>query len=575
MKKAKIIFLGSGILVAGVGIMALVLAPREKIELSIEGTNIVWVDKTKTKEVNSKYYIFNGDFLVDKVEETQYALTDENLIDEVGPEKVKKVSIKYSDTQIYFTWEETVDGGTDNSIWINLYNNKDRQIAYSNAVNVNFKSGVYKYVVKFNGEEYDIWNKEFKVNMTDLDDGITVAKLYAIDNRGNVGEVADIPLYNYKVILSKENNLLKFRIDDNTQTYSYKAYIDDEDKGLIKDESELNDKLKDKNPPDSIKELDIKVNDRKANISWEDTMENGTSYKVKVEAFGETYYNSTLSDELEIEKKGTVKGYYYKINKESQYNITDKDDFTEKTDIDFTGEYGKYYIHIAAIDDSGNMSKTKTFNLEFKKPVVENNTNSDSTSNEAKPDDSKKPTTKPDNSSDELEEKINLINSLMKIVGNVSKENQNKAIDKISKIPIDILNSIKGYGINIYLINGEAEEIYENLTGEEILDITGVFIWGGEENAVICESAYMDSTLLHEMGHASDFALGKGDYISNSNKFTDIYEAEKDKLFKENEYVRDSINEYFAETFLMYYTKNYILRIEAPKTYAYLKALLE
>ena len=572
MKKAGIIALGGGILAAGIGASLVLFMPKENIELSIEGNKITWVDKSRTDLIGSKYHIYNDEFLVNKVTDQSYFLTKEKLIDEVGPEKVQKVSINYNNDSIYFTWEDVTDLGTDNSIWVSLYNKKDRQIGYSNTINMNFASGVYKYIVELKGVEYEVWDRSFSIDMSQLNNGITIAKLYAVDNRGNIGDPVNIPLYNYKVILSKEADNLRFHIDDSTQKYMYKAIINGVDIGYIENDYELNSLLEDKVAPSEVNEVDIKTGDRYANITWEDVEDNGGKYTVRIDAYGLSYYNSSSSDEMEIDKNTGLKGYHYAINNSSKYDVTDKDTFINKSDVDFVGEYGKHYFHIASIDNSGNISKTKTFKFELKDASIKDEV-------EEKPDYNDKPNIPSDESGsgnlDINTKKKELIESLLKTVGQVQDSSVKKAVRILENVPESILNEFKREDIKIYLTSGEAEDTYVSLTGTSTESITGAFIWGGSKTAIICETAYIDSTLLHEVGHATDYVLGGGGFISDGDSFSDIYNEEKDLLFADNSYIRESKNEYFAETFSMYYNQNYQLRTKAPKTYNYIKNKLK
>lgn len=593
MRKAGIIALGGGILAAGVGVGLFMFVPKEKIELTNEGNKITWVDKSKSDVLGGKYYIYNDEFLVNKVTEQSYFVNREKLIDELGPDKVKKVNINYEDKSIHFTWEDTEDLGTDNSIWVSLYNEKDRQIAYSNAIKMNFASGVYKYVVEFNGEEFDVYDNSFTVDKEELQDGITYAKLYAIDQRGNKGAIASIPLYNYSVILSKENDNLRYHIDDVTQGYTYKAFIDDKDKGFVTSNEELNELLVDTLSPEQVELVDFNIVNKKANITWKDVEDRGVKYKVRIDAYGLSYYNKASSDDMTIEKNIGVKGYLYKINKNSTYKVTDKDKLTERGDIDFEGDYGTYYLHIASIDNEDNISKTKTFKFDIKdpfekveeeKPSVDDSTNDNKPSNPNNPnkpsdtDNSGGSTIKPgdgDNNEGNQSNKSELIKSMITTKGTVNTSSHKKAISILEKLPLDFINKMKSEGVSIYLTSGEAEDIYKSLTGTSISNITGAFVYGNGKPSIITEVAYMDSTLLHEAGHGIDYILGNGNFVSANSDFVSIYEEEKDKLFNNDEYSKSNSKEYFSEAFVMYYNKSYTLRVDAPKTYKYFKDILK
>lgn len=582
MKKASMFALGGGIVAIGFGLSILFFVPKEKIELYIEDNHITWKDESGKNTLGSKYYIYNDDFLVNKVTEQSYFLTKEKLIDEEGPEKVNKVNINYTEKTIYFTWEDVKDLGTNNNIWVSLYNENEKQISYSNSVNMNYSSGVYKYILELNGEEYEIYDTEFTVERERLNSGITMAKLYAIDNRGNKGVVSNIPLYNYNIILSKEDNLLRYHIDDSTQEYKYKAYINGEEKGFISSAEDLNSLIIDKSAPSLVTNTNFDIKDKKVNITWKDVVDTGTDYLVRLESYGLTYYNTAYSDDIKINKTSETKGYFYAINKTDDYIVTDEDDFTNRTDIDFEGDYGRYYIHLAAVDNEGNLSKTSTFNFELKDLSINNiisegdnviNDNLNGTvSDSGQVNDNVSDSGNSSVDIDSEKTSIDIINNILIAKGSVSVSSYNKSIDILKGVSLDLLKRFDSMGIKIYITSGEAEDLYVSLMGESIDEsISGIFVWNISKPFIIVETSYLDSTLLHEVGHAIDYILGKGNFVSEDKEFLSVYEEEKDIFFSSNDYVKNSSKEYFAESYVLFCNSPYNLKTEAPKTYEYFK----
>lgn len=582
MKKASMFALGGGIVAIGFGLSILFFVPKEKIELYIEDNHITWKDESGKNTLGSKYYIYNDDFLVNKVTEQSYFLTKEKLIDEEGPEKVNKVNINYTEKTIYFTWEDVKDLGTNNNIWVSLYNENEKQISYSNSVNMNYSSGVYKYILELNGEEYEIYDTEFTVERERLNSGITMAKLYAIDNRGNKGVVSNIPLYNYNIILSKEDNLLRYHIDDSTQEYKYKAYINGEEKGFISSAEDLNSLIIDKSAPSLVTNTNFDIKNKKVNITWKDVVDTGTDYLVRLESYGLTYYNTAYSDDIKINKTSETKGYFYAINKTDDYIVTDEDDFTNRTDIDFEGDYGRYYIHLAAVDNEGNLSKTSTFNFELKDLSINNiisegdnviNDNLNGTvSDSGQVNDNVSDSGNSSVDIDSEKTSIDIINNILIAKGSVSVSSYNKSIDILKGVSLDLLKRFDSMGIKIYITSGEAEDLYVSLMGESIDEsISGIFVWNISKPFIIVETSYLDSTLLHEVGHAIDYILGKGNFVSEDKEFLSVYEEEKDIFFSSNDYVKNSSKEYFAESYVLFCNSPYNLKTEAPKTYEYFK----
>lgn len=575
MKRASMVALGCGTLFVGLGISVLVMLPVENIELYVNNNNITWTDKSRKNNLGDKYYIYNDEFLVNKVTENNYLLTKEKLIDEIGPDKIKKVEIDYTGNKIHLKWDEVQDLGTDNNIWVGLYSENERQVGYSNVVNINYASGVDNYVMEIGDKSFQLSDAEFVLDRGYLASGVTMAKVYAVDNRGNKGSVTTIPLYNYNIILSKEENTINFHIDDSTQNYKYKVYINGSDKGYVSNSDELNSILIDNESPNSITKLDIKTTNNKLNATWQEVVDNGSDYLVSVEAYGLKYYNTAYSDNISLSKKSEIKGYYYCINKKESYTITDKDTFITQSNVDYKGNYGDYYFHIAAVDSVGNISQTKTEKFSLINPYVdsiENGTSGDKIdSNDSNDKDNSSNNNTVTDSFNESEY-LSIINKTLFLKGNISTYTYNKAIDLLKKVDLTDLKKLKENNIKIYLTDGSAEDLYLNFVGESLKDdITGIFVWDVDKPFIIVESAYIDSSLIHEIGHAIDYVYGKGNFLSDSKSFVDIYELEKDSLFTNDVYVKSSNKEYFAESYVKFCVEPYSLKNKAPKTYKYFK----
>lgn len=90
-------------------------------------------------------------------------------------------------------------------------------------------------------------------------------------------------------------------------------------------------------------------------------------------------------------------------------------------------------------------------------------------------------------------------------------------------------------------------------------------------------SSKFKKTVIHELGHALDYSLG---FISGDTEFMEIYETEKDK-FKVTMYIpfdnqhKSNEKEYFADSLQEYVLNPSSLESHTPKTYNYIKNLLD
>lgn len=164
-----------------------------------------------------------------------------------------------------------------------------------------------------------------------------------------------------------------------------------------------------------------------------------------------------------------------------------------------------------------------------------------------------------------------------------------KMINRLSKIPYSILEGLLKNDVKIILSN-------TNITGvEEYAHLKGVTPRGWEGTGrtwddvpgaggkpVVARIGYSDpgeahgsiNLEIHETAHAID------DYVFNNVSSSESYKAmwkkEVENLFGNDPYFVNYPEEYFAETFAMYYLnaeQNKILKEKAPLTYEFIKDL--
>ncbi|MBE6043478.1 MAG: hypothetical protein E7216_04440 [Clostridium thermopalmarium] len=164
-----------------------------------------------------------------------------------------------------------------------------------------------------------------------------------------------------------------------------------------------------------------------------------------------------------------------------------------------------------------------------------------------------------------------------------------KMIDRLKKIPYPILKELLQNDVKIILSNTNITDVdeyahlkgvtprgWEN-TGKTWDDVPGA---GGK--AVVARIGYSDpgeahgaiNLELHETAHAIDAYVF--DNISSSKNYKNIWNQEVYNLFGNDPYFVNYPEEYFAETFAMYYLneeQKQILKERAPLTYEFIKNL--
>lgn len=169
------------------------------------------------------------------------------------------------------------------------------------------------------------------------------------------------------------------------------------------------------------------------------------------------------------------------------------------------------------------------------------------------------------------------------------KVEANNMISRLEKIPYSMLEELADENIKIILSNTNITEVeeYEHLkgvtprgwegTGKTWDDVPGA---GGK--AVVARIGYSEPSEahgainleLHETAHAIDEYVLKD--ISSSKEFKKLWKQEVSNIFGENPYFVDYPEEYFAETFAMYYLNEKergVLRDKAPLTYEFISNL--
>lgn len=165
----------------------------------------------------------------------------------------------------------------------------------------------------------------------------------------------------------------------------------------------------------------------------------------------------------------------------------------------------------------------------------------------------------------------------------------NRMISRLNKIPSPILQKLAENKVKIILSNTNITEVkeYEYLkgvtprgwegTGKTWDDVPGA---GGKP--VVARIGYSDpgeahgavNLELHETAHAIDKYVFND--VSSSESYKTMWKQEVKNVFGDNPYFVNYPEEYFAETFAMYYVneeQNLKLKEKAPLTYEFIKNL--
>lgn len=161
---------------------------------------------------------------------------------------------------------------------------------------------------------------------------------------------------------------------------------------------------------------------------------------------------------------------------------------------------------------------------------------------------------------------------------------------RLSSIPITTLQKLQKNGVTIKLVDQPITSVpeYSYLKGQvprgwEGTDKTWDDVPGiGGTTVIVVRIGYSEygkghgsvNLELHETAHTIDSFVYQE--LSSTSSFKKIWSKETVALFGENDYYKNYAEEYFAETFAMYYyssaTRN-ILKSKAPQTYTFFQNL--
>lgn len=556
IKKNKLINLGIGISICtliGIGILSY---DSSVLELNKDENILKWDFNKDYSMKNKKFQLCLNDEVI--LTTNDYEYDNYKKIDLVSPVEVSGYKHDYDENGVTVTWNKVDDIGTLNNYVLNVINDKNKSIKKSNTITEEYVSGFKTFKVYLNDNLIEE-TKETSVliNKEDLIEGVNTIKVEALDNEDNTSSSSYEFVY-YKLDYKIENNILYPLNNDSSQTYNYQLKIEgNEETYEFTDKFDISQLFLDKVAPSQPSvTYSIKNNNLLClNYSSED---NSSDYSYSISGVGATLNNKVYSEKLSYSNKQGFKGFYYYFGDSADYNVTDKDTFTDKNYIEIPNlEYKTYYLHIVAVDNAGNISEKAKYKIENKKPVVSNQqyTNNQSTNSQQ---------------SLPVDEKMNLINSICSKTSSVTTSQYNNRLNKIyNYIPTKVLTDIKNDGLKLKYITGNLRQYLLNNVGMD----TGMEIWGIYRVATVeiyvTTEADIKST-IHEIGHAWDYST-VGYTKSYLNDFYNIYLEEKNQMFGANNYFAQDETEYFAECFATYLMNPNQLKAKAPKTYEYFK----
>ena len=498
----------------------------------IEDTSLYWTGNEK-----SEYRVLLNGEEIYRGNETN--LDGLELIDTEKPTTPKNIDLEYQDNGIILSWNPTKDRGTTNKIVIEEYSNEE--LINTSKLNINVASGVEKYIISTKDKEYTTTTNEITIPYDNVN-GKSSIKIKSVDISGNESDLKTIKYENY--IISNYGN--EPVISDTSQDYEYYLMVNGEKKDISFLDELLSRSDGDKSAPQTVNIINISEERDGYNISWEDIEDIGEKYNYKILGRGKKRNNIASSEEREIDYTSGVKGYYVKVSNNQHETLTSNDKLITENKIKVA--YGNKYLHIATVDNSGNISGTISHRIDNSINTTESNKN-----NYVDPD---------------------LFNNILYILRreeDISDETYSDYSLEILNFPKEQIEKFKKMNLKIFITKDNIREKIKNEYGLDTgIEVSGAFI--SNHNVLYVMGEYKDGVITHELGHALD-SYESGFKESSTKEFKNIYKEEKDKLYpidkNSSNYFKSNTQEYFAQAVVMYIYQKDILKEVAPKTYEY------
>lgn len=296
---------------------------------------------------------------------------DYEAIDKAKPDSISTINVNNTGNQINISFEEPIDHGTTYNYQVKAIKHTG-DIISSEVKSVTITSGIkgYSYVIDSNPNT--IPDDIVDVITSNISEEINpnvknYIHIKVIDNEGNVSQVfhqeINVPVLT-AIPVHQENYIrLEWDILDTSKLYSYNIYQKREDLSTFNKISSNNtNKIfnnytgKDITGPTKPTITDVRMinNGNTIHIEYTNAKDRGTKYYYYVE--GNAQNTKVQSNIAEATIKTGLKGYSIVVD---QNPDTIPDNIIETTELSFDINqkfYQRFYVHVAAVDNAGNIS---------------------------------------------------------------------------------------------------------------------------------------------------------------------------------------------------------------------------
>lgn len=545
---SKVRKVSRGILIALMSLVPIDMIDKANREvfLDVYGQELTWSTSENIDASNYKYKLYRDNELL--TYSRGYKFIESISMDKESPKKVGNVTVTEGATDISFIWKEPTDIGSNYTYKIEAVNQSNNKKYKSRKIKEKFISGIDKYLISVNGKEYQTYTTSFSMSTSSFRNGENNIEIVAVDLAGNKSESKKIKfkvdntsfyLDGYKIGTTNPEIT-----NETHDIYLVKENLVKKDDKLIPQTQKTKVSIGENISQYFIKSTNPKLynpryicKDDLVNVVWEETPFGSRNTDFYIEAVEKSTLKKHISTRMNYDAGSFLSGYYYKVTTTPTYKVKTTDDYTMDSSVnlnyDIFNKDKKYYFHLAASDEYGNLSKTKTLEFDFK----------DFTS------------------VGEVKDTIRTF--LYKNKGVTGDDFRTITDDIYNTLRYRTIKKIESMGIKISLTSESAKEFIKKHHNVEPISNEAQYI--KEDSTIVYNVNSSLEYLIKEIVKIFD-EIPKSAWSKNAD-FLKVYNEEKTKI-KDG---KCSPQEFLSEVIWMYISKEDDLEYDAPSTYAFVK----
>ena len=424
-----------------------------RAEMIINNNTVEWVPEKRNLKGITYHILKNGE-LIDKTSSLKYV--DKEQVDTGVPNDISEINTFRNIKNIKILWKAPSDTSSDNTYQVFAVNKFGRKVFKTEETSGGIVSGIKKYVVKFNGKEFETTSPEFVIDSKDISKGKHTIEIKSVDRAGNESEYKTFA-FDYDVVDFKfeENKIIPKDSSYTNELYNFyildKELVENEidipqyDKKMFFVNGNILGVLDSENKP-IMTSPSYTIKNKEICFKWEKPKVNVVNKSFYIEVVEKATSNKMYSDLIEVNGENNTFGYHYAINTSSKYSVKPTDSYTDDLSVyksvSELEANKKYYFHVACINSTGVISETKTINIDL-------------------------------GTKNTLDEKKNILKKIVSKTKNSTNDEYNKIVSLLSNnFSLENLKTLSSSNIKIYLVKEDFDSyIKENYEIDATSDV--------------------------------------------------------------------------------------------------------